>query len=45
MQHRVRSHTAQGTRFSALRQITAGNVAGLRQVWTFATGTEAGREG
>jgi PQQ-dependent dehydrogenase (methanol/ethanol family) len=33
------------TRFSPLREITPANVAGLRPVWTFATGSLRGHEG
>ena len=33
------------TRFSTLKQITAGNVKNLRQVWSFSTGALRGHEG
>ena len=33
------------TRYSSLKQITAGNVKNLRQVWSFSTGALRGHEG
>src|SRR4029453_3939667 len=33
------------TRYSTLKQITAGNVKNLRQVWSFSTGALRGHEG
>jgi alcohol dehydrogenase (cytochrome c) len=37
--------TVQGTRFSSLSQINAGNAAGLKQEFQFVTGVKAGHQG